>query len=114
VSRERSAGQNHVLKISNNSSKRVEQFRYLGTTVKNKNFIHERIRSRLLFGAEYFVFGLTVQKFKDKIYRTIIFPFGLLSCETWYLTLKEKHRLGVFENRAVEMFGPKRDEVAGE
>jgi hypothetical protein len=32
--------------------------------------------------------------------------------ETWYLTLREEHRLRVFENRVLRrMFGPKRDDV---
>jgi hypothetical protein len=32
-----------------------------------------------------------------------------------YLTLREEHRLGVFENRVLRrIFGPKRDEVTGE
>jgi hypothetical protein len=36
-------------------------------------------------------------------------------CETWSLTLKEKHRLSMFENRVQRRkFGPKRDEVTGE
>jgi hypothetical protein len=36
-------------------------------------------------------------------------------CETWSLTLKEEHRLRVFENRVLRrIFGPKRDEVTGE
>jgi hypothetical protein len=36
-------------------------------------------------------------------------------CETWSLTLREEHRLRVFENRALRRrFGPKRDEVIGE
>jgi PAS domain-containing protein len=34
---------------------------------------------------------------------------------TWSLTLKEEHRLRVFENRALRrIFGPKRDEETGE
>jgi hypothetical protein len=34
--------------------------------------------------------------------------------ETWYLTLREEHRLRVFENRVLSgIFGPKRDEVTG-
>jgi hypothetical protein len=33
---------------------------------------------------------------------------------TWSLTLREKHRLRVFENRVLRrIFGPKRDEVTG-
>jgi hypothetical protein len=36
-------------------------------------------------------------------------------CETWSLTLRKEHRLGVFENRVLRrIFGPKRDEVTGE
>jgi hypothetical protein len=35
-------------------------------------------------------------------------------CETWSLTLREEHRLRVFENRVLRrLFGPKRDEVMG-
>jgi hypothetical protein len=36
-------------------------------------------------------------------------------CETWSLTLREEHRLAVFENKVLRIiFGPKRDEVTGE
>ena len=50
-----------------------------------------------------------------KIYRTIILPVVLYGCETWSLTLREEHRLRVFENRALRgIFGPKRDGVTGE
>jgi hypothetical protein len=39
----------------------------------------------------------------------------LYGCETWSLTLREEHRLKVFENRVLRrIFGPKRDEVTGE
>jgi hypothetical protein len=42
-------------------------------------------------------------------------PVVLYGCETWSLTLREKHRLGVFENMVLRrIFGPKRDEVTGE
>jgi hypothetical protein len=52
---------------------------------------------------------------KVKIYRTIILPVVLYGCETWSLTLREEHRLEVFENRVLRrIFGPKRDEVTGE
>jgi hypothetical protein len=40
-------------------------------------------------------------------------PVVLYGCETWFLTLREEHRL--FENRVLKrIFGPKRDEVTGE
>ena len=36
-------------------------------------------------------------------------------CETWSLTMREEHRLRVFENRVLgRIFGPKRDGVTGE
>jgi hypothetical protein len=39
----------------------------------------------------------------------------LYGCETWYLTLREEHRLRVFENRVLRRtFGPKRDDVTGD
>jgi hypothetical protein len=40
---------------------------------------------------------------------------ALYGCETWSLTLREEHRLRVFENRVLRrIFGPKRDEVTDE
>jgi hypothetical protein len=51
---------------------------------------------------------------KVKIYRIIILPIVLYGCETWSLTLTEEHRLRVFENSVLRIFGPKRDEVTGE
>jgi hypothetical protein len=39
----------------------------------------------------------------------------LYGCETWSLTLREEHRLRVFENRVLRrIFGPKRVEITGE
>jgi hypothetical protein len=35
-------------------------------------------------------------------------------CKTWSLTLKEEHRLGVYENRMLRgIFGPEGDEITG-
>jgi hypothetical protein len=57
---------------------------------------------------------LLSRNLKIKIYKTIILPVVLYRCETWSLTLREKHRLRVFENRVLRrIFGPKRNEVTG-
>jgi hypothetical protein len=51
------------------------------------------------------------QKLKIKIYKTVILPGVLYGCETWSLTLREEHRLRVFQNRVSrKIFGPKREE----
>jgi hypothetical protein len=57
---------------------------------------------------------LVPKDFKIKIYKTTILPAALYRCETSSLTLKEEHKLKVFENRVLRrIFGCKREEVAG-
>jgi len=47
TSGDQSAGRSHDVKIDNNCFERVEQFRYLGTTLINQNYIQEEIKWRL-------------------------------------------------------------------
>jgi hypothetical protein len=55
---------------------------------------------------------LLSKNLKIKIYRTIISSVVFYGCGTWSLTLREKRRLRLFENRMLRrVFGPKRDEV---
>jgi hypothetical protein len=57
---------------------------------------------------------LLSKKLKVRIYKMILLPVVLYGCETWSLTLREEHRLRVFENRVLRrIFTPKRDEVTG-
>jgi hypothetical protein len=50
---------------------------------------------------------------KIKIYKIVFFPVVLYGCETWSLTLREEHRLRVFENRVLRrIFGPRKEEEA--
>jgi len=66
----------------------------------------------LLFGTESFVFLFAIQILEIKIYRIIILPSVLYGCETWSLTLREKRRLRLFENRVLKIiFWPKTDKV---
>jgi hypothetical protein len=49
---------------------------------------------------------------KIRKYKTIILLVVVYRCETWSLTLREKHRLKIFENRVLRrIFGPNRDAV---
>src|SRR5215510_3208506 len=100
----------------------VEEFRYLRETLTDQNSIQEEIKSRLKLGNACYnsvkillSSSLLSKILKIKIYRTIILPVVLYGCETWSLTLREEHRLRVFENRVLRrVFGPNRDEVTGE
>jgi hypothetical protein len=57
---------------------------------------------------------LLSKNIKIKIYGTLILSVVWYGCETWSLTLREEHRMGVSENRILSrIFGPKRDEVTG-
>jgi hypothetical protein len=48
------------------------------------------------------------------MYKTISFPVVLYGCEILSLTLREEHRVSVFENKVLrKIFGPKRDEIIG-
>jgi hypothetical protein len=48
-----------------------------------------------------------------RIYKTIILPVVLYRCETWFLTVREEHKLRVFEDRVLRIFVPKMDGVTG-
>jgi hypothetical protein len=57
---------------------------------------------------------LQSKNINTKIHITIILIVVLCGCETWSLTLREEHRLRVFEHRVLRgLFGPKRYEVTG-
>jgi hypothetical protein len=100
----------------------VEHFKYLGTTLTNKNSIHEEIKSKLKSGNACYhsvqnllPSSLISKNGNIKIYRTIILPVVLYGCESWLLTLREECKLRVFENKMLRrIFGPKKVEVTGE
>jgi len=50
MSRNQNTGRSHNIKNDNRSFERVEEFKYLGTTLTNQNSIVEEIKSRLNSG----------------------------------------------------------------
>jgi len=107
LSRDQNVGRIHNIKIANSSFTRLEQFKYLGTTLTNQNCYHsvQNLTSSSLLS----------KNIKIRIYRNKILPVVLYGCETWSFTLKEERRLRVFENRVLRrIFGLCRDKVTGE
>jgi len=86
------------------SFENVEQFKYLGTTLTNKNSIQEKLRtdrSQEMHATILVSSSLLSKNIKIKIYRTIILHVVLYGCETWSLILREERRLRVFGNRVL-------------
>jgi hypothetical protein len=93
----------------------VSQLKYLGSTVTDENLIQKEIKRRLISGIACYhsvqnllSSRLLSKNLKIRINKTIILPVVLYGS----LTLREEHRLRVFENRVLRrIFGTKRNEV---
>ena len=87
MSRDQNAGRIHSVRIDNSTCERVEEFKYLGTTLTNQNSIAEEITSRLRPGnACYFSVQnllssrLLSKNLKIKIY---IYNYNFACCFVW-------------------------------
>jgi hypothetical protein len=103
LSRHQNARRNHGIKIANRCLENVAQFRYLGTRVTNQNLIQEEIKRRLNSGnvcyhsvQNLLSSCLLSKNVQIRICKTIILPVALCGFETWSPTLREEHRLRVF------------------
>ena len=74
-----------------------------------QNSTQEEVKCRLITGNSCYYLVQTLlssqlpsKNMKIKIYKTIILPVVLRSCETWSLTLREECRLRGFENRILK------------
>jgi hypothetical protein len=113
LSRDQNGGQNREIKIGNRSFENVSQFKYLGMTLTNQNLILEEIYRRLNSDntcyhsvQKLLSFHLLFKNVKVRIYKTITLPVVLYGYETWSLTVREEHKLRMFENRVLRIFGP--------
>ena len=120
MSQDQNAGRIHSMRIDNSTFERVEEFKYLGTTLANQNSIAEEIKSKLKSrnACYHSVQNLLSSRLLSKnlkIYGPVILPVVLYGCETWSLTLREERKLRVFENMVLRrIFGPSSDELTGE
>jgi len=81
MSRDQNAGRIQSVRIDNSTFERVEEFKYLGSTLTNQNYIAEEIKSRLRAGNACYhsvqnllSSRLLSKNLKIKIYRNIILP----------------------------------------
>jgi hypothetical protein len=95
--RSQNIGQKHSIKIVNWSFEDVAKFKYLGTTLTDRNHMHEEISSRLNSGNACYrsvqsllSSRLLSRNLKVKIYKSIILPVVLYGCATWSLILREE------------------------
>jgi hypothetical protein len=85
MSRDQNAGRIQSVRTDNSTFQRVEEFKYLGTTLTNQNSIPEEIKKNeirkclLSLGAEPFVFKVAIQKFKHQDIRS----YNFASCFVW-------------------------------
>ena len=84
MSRDQNVGRIHSVRIDNSTFDRVEDFKYLGTTLTHQNSIAEEIKSRLKSGnacchsvQNLLSSRLLSKNLKIKIYRTVILPVVL-------------------------------------
>jgi hypothetical protein len=86
------------------------EFRYLGTTITNRNLIQEEIKRRLNSGnacchsvQNVLSSRLLSRNIKIRMYRTVILSVVLYGCETWSLDIKGRtHTEGALEQGVQE------------
>ena len=79
--RDQNPGRSHRIKIDKSSFEKEEEFKYLGTTLTNRNSIQEEIKSRLTSDnvgyhslQNILSSSLLFKNLKIKLHRTVILP----------------------------------------
>jgi len=85
---DQNAGRSYNIENDYSSSERVEEIKYLGTTLTNQNAIQEEIKSRLKSGNVCYqlvqnILCSSLLSKNIKIYTTTILPVVVYGCETW-------------------------------
>jgi hypothetical protein len=83
--RDQNAGRSHSIKIDNTSFERLEEFKYLGTTLKHKHSFHEDSTSRLKSGNACYhsVQNLLSSSLLSKILKKNTHNYNFTRCFVW-------------------------------
>jgi hypothetical protein len=101
------------MKIANRSFEDMAQSRYLGTQ-QHQNLIQEEITRRFNSHNACYHSVQNLKNVKIRIYKNITLSGVLYGCETWSLTLRQVHKMGVFENMVLGRISrERRDEMVG-
>ena len=105
MSMNRNSEDEEDLYINGNLIEEVDEFKYLGATLHNKNEMRKEILTRIASANKCYFSLLPIMKkrslskqLKLRVYNTIIKPVALYASETWTITKETEHRLLVFEN----------------
>jgi hypothetical protein len=85
MSRDQNAGRSHSVRINNSTFDRVEDFKYLGTTLTHKNSIPEETESRLRLGNACYhsVHNLLSSRLLSKNLKIEVYRTNFANCFVW-------------------------------
>jgi hypothetical protein len=104
LSYHKNAVQNYDVKIANRSFENMSQFKYLGRIVTDQEEIKRRLNCCNIATVQSGTFCLVVCCLKNvmlRIYKTVVLSAILYECRTWSLTLRDKRRCMMCENRVL-------------
>jgi len=97
--------------------KRVDNFKYLGTMVNEKNNRSVEVNARLTMAnrayhglQNHMKSRIISRSIKTLLYKTLIRPVLTYGAETWVLSKQDEHRLSIFEHKILRrIYGPVMD-----
>jgi len=101
---------------------RVYTFKYLGVGLDTTNGGHNEVQRRITAANRWlgmlrplFKSRILSKKSKITMYKVLVRPIALYSCEVWPSTKTDEKKLAIFERKVLrQIFGPKKNEETNE
>jgi hypothetical protein len=92
----------------------VEEFKYLGVNINEKNNMHNEIKIRMCTAnrsyyamKEMFSTKLLSRRTKNRLHITYLRPIATYACKTWASTKGDEEKLSTFERKMLKkIYGP--------